>query len=171
MPIIQSKVLIAQGVGEFFLEPFFQPSKGDYPIWKIVSKDEEVKVNETAIAGNNVMFNAKVFKNIVYKTIPSATAPTKPNGPTVYSGDLKQISQSIPFGNIINMTLAAGQTIKEGDFVEVEGEPEILGSKDYLRLRNPNPISGALNPPEYTYDAIQEKMVIRIRVKIVRHFY
>ena len=92
--VIQTKVIKGTGCKDFFLEADFDFPQGT-PLYLIESIDTWVDVYDTkVICEDKVIFNAWVYKNIIYKVVSGS--PVQDDGVTV-TGGVDHITKAIPF--------------------------------------------------------------------------
>ena len=164
--LLQTKVIRGKGEADFFLEADFDFSGN--PFFKIESVDTWVDVYDVnVIKGNKVIFNAWVYKNIIYKT---STQVGQIDGIVTVNGGIEHITQRIPLAGYIDIKIKDKECINpEEDIAEVIDAYVIDDVEENLI---PEAITNAENqlliPPLYRYSALHEKMCVKVAVKIVR---
>lgn len=164
--VIQTKVIKGKGEEDFFLEADF--TFGSTPFFKIESVDTWVDVYDaTVINGNKVIFNAWVYKNIIFKVAGPAS---ETGGVVTINGGIDHITKRIPLAGCIDIHLKDKEKVcPQEDIAEVL-EAYVIG--DVEENLYPTELEdGAGNgfvPPIYVYSGLHEKMCVRIAVKVVR---
>lgn len=130
MPIIQTNVVLGQQDKVFFQEVEFDFSK-IYPngIFMIENVTENVKVTPYVVAGNTIMFNAWITKNIAYKVAEDVYVDK--NGIATVIGGIRHMTKVIQFGGSIDLPLEDGVVLTNTDKAEVLSA-EVIGSNDEL---------------------------------------
>ena len=115
--VLQTKVIKGTGCKDFFLEADFDFPQGT-PLYLIESIDTWVDVYDTkVICEDKVIFNAWVYKNIIYKVVSGS--PVQDDGVTV-TGGVDHITKAIPLAGCINIdTKKCGKLDPCRDFAEV----------------------------------------------------
>lgn len=199
MPIIQTNVVLGQQDKVFFQEVEFDFSRiCPNGIFMIENVTENVKVTPYVVAGNTIMFNAWITKNIAYKVAEDVYVDK--NGIATVIGGLRHMTKVIQFGGSIDLTLEDGVVLTSTDKAEVLSA-EVIGSNDELlckteltpayfmgqqaqqgqqMMKKCNNCMGQapqgflpvmpchFEPELFQYGKVREKMAIRILVKAVR---
>lgn len=166
LKLIQTKVIKGTGCEDFFLEADFDFPVGT-PLYLIESIDTWVDVYDTkVICENKVIFNAWVYKNIIYKVVSGS--PVQDDGVTV-TGGVDHITKAIPLAGCINIdTQKCGKLDPCRDFVEVIKAKVIGHVEDKLEKVEIKNGGSSFNPPVFVYGSLHEKMCVRIDLKVVR---
>lgn len=197
LKVLQTKVIKGKGCEDFFLEADFD-FPCDAPLYLIESIDTWVDVYDTkVISESKVIFNAWVYKNIIYKVHDDVE--TKDDMVTV-TGRVNHITKAIPLAGCIDIdTKKCGKLDPCRDFAEVIEACVIghvedkLGKKEIKKCGKFDPcrdfaeacVRGhvedrlgqretkhgnevSFNPPVFVYKSLHEKMCVRIKVKVVR---
>ena len=90
---------------------------------------EDVKVIPYVVAGNTIMFNAWITKNVAYKVAEAAYVDE--NGIPTVVGPLRHMTKVIQFGGSINLDLEDGVILRKSDKAEVLSA-KVIGSNDEL---------------------------------------
>lgn len=198
--ILQTKVIVGKGKSQFFVESDTCIAPPSPPVFKIVAVDAEVEVYDAKlITGGDcecgwakVLFNAKIKKNVIYKTVEHIHDGTV-NGPLYHS------TFCVPFGGFVEIEALKGEKIKECDIAEVikakfEGAKEVLHDEAIIRCKKEEPRvkyeemrgcrmnDGCKKHEEAcevkkleeerdevkVYNKLLEKMVVEIEFKVVR---
>ncbi|CUO19305.1 MULTISPECIES: hypothetical protein [Clostridium] len=165
--VIQTKVIKGTGCKDFFLEADFDFPQGT-PLYLIESIDTWVDVYDTkVICEDKVIFNAWVYKNIIYKVVSGS--PVQDDGVTV-TGGVDHITKAIPLAGCINIdTKKCGKLDPCRDFAEVIKAKVIGHVEDKLEKVEIKQGNGeSFNPPVFVYGSLHEKMCVRIDLKVVR---
>ena len=130
MPIIQTNVVLGEQSKVFFQEVEFDFTK-IYPrgIFMVENVTEDVKVIPYVVAGNTIMFNAWITKNVAYKVAEAAYVDE--NGIPTVVGPLRHMTKVIQFGGSINLDLEDGVILRKSDKAEVLSA-KVIGSNDEL---------------------------------------
>ena len=130
MPIIQTNVVLGEKSKVFFQEVEFDFTK-IYPrgIFMVENVTEDVKVTPYVVAGNTIMFNAWITKNIAYKV--AETAYVDKNGIPTVVGPIRHMTKVIQFGGSIDLDLPEGVVLERTDKAEVLSAA-VIGSNDEL---------------------------------------
>ncbi|WP_195990337.1 hypothetical protein [Clostridium sp. D53t1_180928_C8] len=130
MPIIQTNVVLAEQSKVFFQEVEFDFTK-IYPrgIFMVENTTEDVKVTPYVVAGNTIMFNAWITKNIAYKVVENAYVDK--NGIPTVVGPIRHMTKVIQFGGSIDLDLPDGVVLERTDKAEVLAAA-VIGSNDEL---------------------------------------
>lgn len=194
---IQTKVIQGKGIGEFFLEVDFNFC--EEPFFKIEDVNTWVDVYDTKVmSGNKVVFNAWIYKSVVYETIEKCNGIVEENGIVTLNGILRHKTKRIPMTGFIDISMKNGETLKPHEdiaevlnaYVSAEVEEELLPEeikKENKQLRQQSNgmqysynrqesfkenvncnICDSYIEPIYKYRRLHEKMCVRIEVKVVR---
>ena len=152
--IIQVPVVIGKGEGQFFVENEVQISPPCPPIYKIEKIDRWVDVYSYSVIPGKVIFNAYLWKNVLYKTVEDVCDQGVVNGP-VYHATFKT-----PFGGFVEIDPIGCEKITEKDVAElleayVEGEKTYLLCEDTLKCQK-------------VYKKLLEKDVVKLVFKVTR---
>lgn len=164
--MIQTKVIKGKGEEDFFLEADFS---FPVPFFKIESVDTWVDVYDaTVINGNKVIFNAWVYKNVIYKVAEDAT---ETDGVVTINGGIDHVTKRIPLAGCINIHLKDKERVcPEEDIAEVL-EAYVIGDVEE-NLYPDDIINEDTNlpfvPTIKKYTGLHEKMCVRVAVKVVR---
>lgn len=164
--VLQTKVIKGTGCEDFFLEADFDFPNGT-PLYLIDSIDTWVDVYDTkVISENKVIFNAWVYKNIIYKVVGLTTAE---EGGVTVTGGVDHITKAIPLAGCINIDTRGCEKLNpKADFAEVVKACVIGDVEDKLEKREIKNGDYSFNPPVFVYGSLHEKMCVRIKVKVVR---
>lgn len=165
--VIQTKVIKGTGCKDFFLEADFDFPQGT-PLYLIESIDTWVDVYDTkVICEDKVIFNAWVYKNIIYKVVSGS--PVQDDGVTV-TGGVDHITKAIPLAGCIDIdTKKCVKLDPCRDFAEVIKAKVIGHVEDTLEKVEIKQGNGdSFNPPVFVYGSLHEKMCVRIDLKVVR---
>lgn len=196
--VIQTKVILGKGTADFFKELDFEFPMGK-ELYKIEKIKKWIDVYDVRVVdGNKVIFNAWVYKNIAYKT--ATYVDTDKKGTLTVTGDIRHITKRVELAGFIDITPEYGCKIKENGALAEVLEAEVIGEVEDLlcpmpiRKYPPYPTMEGLEldgkdkdkeymfkppvknyceeEPVYVYGKLHEKMVIRIKVKVVEweHF-
>lgn len=163
--VIQTKVIKGKGEEDFFLEADFT---FDCKFFKIESVDTWVDVYDTTVInGNKVIFNAWVYKNVIFKVADTAS---QTDGVVTINGPIKHITKRIPLAGCIDIHLKDKEKVcPQEDIAEVL-EAYVIG--DVEENLYPSEIQDSNNsgfvPPIYAYWGLHEKMCVKVAVKVVR---
>lgn len=151
--ILQVPVVIGSGTSQFFIEKDIIISPPSPPVYRIEKIDKWVEVISMSVIPGKVLFNAFLWKNITYKTVEDVCNGIV-NGP-IYHSTLK-----IPFGGFVEIDPVGCEKVKACDVAElleacVEGEKDFLHDECYVK-------------GEKVYNALLEKVVVRLTFKVVR---
>lgn len=187
--LIQEKVVIGKGSGEFYIETDFDFR--DYSFCRIESSSTSVDIYKIRIISENkAIFNSWVYKSIVYETVDNELGEMDAEGIITIDGELKHKTKRIPLNGFINI-----EAIKENDrvnpkrdlpevinaYVSAEIEDEEMKSPiknqiikyrmyngiNYLYRERKNRIEIS-SDPIYIYKKLKVNMVIKINIRIVR---
>ena len=117
----------------FFEEVEFDFTK-IYPrgIFMVENVTEDVKVIPYVVAGNTIMFNAWITKNVAYKVAEAAYVDE--NGIPTVVGPLRHMTKVIQFGGSIDLDLPEGVVLERTDKAEVLSAA-VIGSNDELYVQ------------------------------------
>ena len=102
-----------------------------------------------------VIINGYIDKNVTYKTITDFTS-------TAVNGPVFQFTTQIEFSTFVEVYAVPGGQISETDEVVIE-DPHVEGESE--EPVNPNPVAAGAPPWAVTYNALLEKIIIKINVK------
>ena len=130
MPTLQTNVVLGEQSKVFFQEVEFDYTK-IYPrgIFMVENVTEDVKVTPYVVAGNTIMFNAWITKNIAYKVVEKAYLDE--NGLPTVIGPIRHMTKVIQFGGSIDLDLPEGVVLRRTDKAEVLSAA-VIGSNDEL---------------------------------------
>lgn len=165
--VLQSKVIKGTGCETFFLEADFDFPVGT-PLYLIESIDTWVDVYDTkVICENKVIFNAWVYKNIIYKVKGTATA--EECGGVTVTGGVDHITKAIPLAGCIDIDTKCCEKLNpKVDCAEVLKAYVIGDVEDKLEKYEVKNGDMPFNPPVFVYGSLHEKMCVRIDLKVVR---
>lgn len=150
---IQVNVIVAKGSEQFFVEKDVQISPPSPPIFKVEEIDKKVIIIDSQVIKGKVIFNAKLRKNVIYKTVEDVC-----DG--IVNGPLFHATFEIPFGGFVEVKPINCEEAMEGDTAEVL-EAFVEGEKDFLHCESE--VKGVK-----VFNKLLEKDVIRITFKVVR---
>jgi len=150
--VLQVPVIVGKGSAQFFVEKDVTISPPSPPIFKIVDIEKKVIVTDVAVIPGKVIFNAYLWKNVIYKTVEDVCDGIV-NGPIFHS------TFKIPFGGFVEID-SKGDKCKEGDIAELL-EAYVEGEKDYLHGE-----TSCKGVPVFT--KLLEKDVVKLVFKVVR---
>ena len=164
--VLQTKVIKGTGCKDFFLEADFDFPQGT-PLYLIESIDTWVDVYDTkVICEDKVIFNAWVYKNIIYKVVSGS--PTQDDGVTV-TGGVDHITKAIPLAGCIDIDTKGCEKLNpKTDFAEVIKACVIGEVEDKLEKYEIKNGDASFNPPVFVYGSLHENMCVRIDLKVVR---
>lgn len=151
--ILQVPVIMGEGEEQFFIEKDICIAPPSPPVYMIEDVKEWVDVYSTKVINNKVIFNAYLWKDIVYKTVEHVHDGTV-NGPMYHS------TFKLPFGGFVKIKHFDNEKVKEGDTAELL-EARVEGSKDHLH--DECVIQGFK-----VYNKLLEKTVVKLRFKVTR---
>lgn len=153
MPIIQTNVVLGQASEVFFKEVEFDFTKV-YPrgIFMVENVTEKVEVKPYVVAGNTIMFNAWITKNVAYKVAECAYVDE--NGIPTVVGPIRHMTKVIQFGGAINLDLEDGEVLRSTDKAEVLAA-KVIGSNDELLC------SAEITPGYFMGQQVQEVQTSR----------
>lgn len=165
---IQTKVVKGKGCEDFFLEVDFDFPVGT-PFYIIESVNTWVDVYDAqVIRENKVIFNAWVYKNIIYKTVSGSPVQETEGGVTV-SGGVDHMTKSIHLAGCINIdTKGCDKLNPKEDSAEVLKAYVIGDVEEKLGETEIKDGSSSYKPPIYVYGKLHEKMCVKVEVKVVR---
>ncbi|HBR03477.1 MAG TPA: hypothetical protein DD738_12800, partial [Ruminiclostridium sp.] len=67
--ILQVPVIVGKGSEQFFVEKDVKISPPSPPIFKIEEIEKKVVVTDAQVIPGKVIFNAYIWKNVIYKTV------------------------------------------------------------------------------------------------------
>lgn len=152
--ILQVPVIVGKGSAQFFIEKETQISPPSPPIYKIEQVDKKVIVVDACVIPGKILFNAYLWKNIVYKTVEDVCDGVV-NGPLFHS------TFKIPFGGFIEVDPIGCEEVKEGDIAELL-EAFVEGEKTYLQ-------GEGICKGEKVYCSVLEKDVVKLVYKVIRY--
>lgn len=150
---LQVPVIVGEGEAQFFIEKDICISPPSPPVYKIEDIKKWIDVYSLKVICGKVIFNAYLWKNIVYKTVEHVHDGIV-NGP-MYHSTLK-----IPFGGFVEIKPYKGEKVCEGDCPELL-EACVEGAKDILH--DDECILG-----ETVYNSLLEKTVVKLKFKVTR---
>ncbi|MCX7772175.1 MAG: DUF3794 domain-containing protein [Clostridia bacterium] len=151
--VLQVPVIIGKGSGQFFVEKDVMISPPSPPIFKIEEIDKKVIVTDFSVIPGKVIFNAYIWKNVIYKTVEDVCDGIV-NGPIFHS------TFKIPFGGFVEIHPIGCECIRESDIAELL-EAFVEGEKDFLHCETC--VKG-----EKVFTHLLEKDVVKIVFKVVR---
>jgi hypothetical protein len=151
--IIQVPVIVGKGSAQFFVEKDVTISPPSPPIFKIEDIKKKVFIIDAHVIPGKVIFNAKIWKNVVYKTVEDVCDGVV-NGPLFHS------TFEIFFGGFVEMDPVGCEKVKEGDVAELL-EAFVEGEKDFLHCEDC--IKGVT-----VFKKLLEKDVVKVAFKVVR---
>lgn len=159
---IQTKVIKGKGSEDFFLEADFNFPE-EAPLFLIESIDTWVDVYDTKVINEDkVIFNAWVYKNIIYK-VASKTSEID-NGVTV-TGPVKHITKAIPLAGCINIKLKGCEKLNCREDIAEVLKASVIG---HVEEKQEKAKVCDSTPPVYVYGSLHEKMCVKVEVKVVR---
>ena len=150
---LQVPVIVGEGEAQFFIEKDICISPPSPPVYKIEDIKKWIEVYSAKVICGKVIFNAYLWKDIVYKTVEHVHDGTV-NGP-VYHSTLK-----IPFGGFVEIKPYDCEKVTEGDDPELL-EAVVEGAKDILH--DEECILG-----ETVFNKLLEKTVVKLKFKVTR---
>jgi hypothetical protein len=151
--ILQVPVIVGKGSEQFFVEKDVTISPPSPPIFKIVEIEKKVVVTDTSVIPGKVIFNAFIWKNVIYKTVEDVS-----DG--IVNGPLFHATFKIPFAGFVEIKPIGCDKIKESDTAELL-EAFVEGEKDFLH--GESTCKGIT-----VFDKLLEKDVVKITFKVVR---
>ena len=151
--ILQVPVIVGEGEEQFFVEKDITVAPPSPPVYMVEEIKKWVEVYSKKVICDKVIFNAYLWKNIVYKTVEHVHDETV-NGP-VYHSTLK-----IPFGGFVKIKHFDGEEVKEGDKAELL-EAFVEGERDHWH--DESCIQGIT-----VYNKLLEKTVVKLKFKVTR---
>ncbi len=151
--VLQVKVIVGKGSDQFFVENDVTISPPSPPIFKIEEIDKKVIITDVDVIPGKVIFNAILWKNVIYKTVEDVC-----DG--IVNGPLFHATFKVPFGGFVEMEPVGCEKVKECDTAElleafVEGEKDILHGETCVK--------GVT-----VFTKLLEKDVIKVAFKVVR---
>lgn len=159
---IETEVVLGVGEDNFFKEVEFDFSniKG---IFMVENIDERIDVYDVVpIDCDSVIFSAYIYINVAYKLAGYTGNDTKCNA--TICGDIKHMTKRIPFGGCIKINRESKEHFNKNDIAKVVNAC-IEGSHN--TLIGPQEI-GKFDTPIYNYKKLNDKVCIKIKVKVVR---
>jgi len=152
--ILQVPVIVGKGSAQFFVEKDVTISPPSPPIYKIEEIDKKVIVTEAHVIPGKVIFNAVLWKNVIYKTVEDVC-----DG--IVNGPLFHATFKTDFGGFVEIDPIGCEKVKEGDIAElleayVEGEKDFLHGETYCKGVK-------------VFEKLLEKDVVKIAFKVVRY--
>lgn len=151
--VLQVPVIVGKGSEQFFIEKDVTISPPSPPIFKIEEIDKKVVVTDLHVIPGKVIFNAFIWKNVIYKTVEDVC-----DG--IVNGPIFHATFKIPFGGFVEIDPIGCEKVKEGDTAEVL-EAFVEGEKDFLH--GETTIKGIK-----VFEKLLEKDVVKIKIKVVR---
>lgn len=169
--LIQTKVIKGKGSDDFFIEADFTipDATGQGSLYLIESVTTWVEVYDAkVVCDDKVIFNAWVYKNIIYKGFGGVETPGLDEGVTV-TGPVQHITKAIPLAGCINIDTKKCEKLNPCEDIAEVIKARVIGEVDDKLDEIEVDNSGvSYNPPVYTYGRVHEKMCVRIEVKVVR---
>ena len=151
--ILQVNVVVGKGSGQFFVEKDVTISPPSPPIFKIEENDKKAFITSADVIPGKVMFNAVLWKNVIYKTVEDVC-----DG--IVNGPIFHATFKVPFGGFVELDPVGCERAKEGDTAELL-EACVEGQKDFLHCEDE--IKGVT-----VFKKLLEKDVIKLTFKAVR---
>jgi hypothetical protein len=151
--VLQVPVIVGKGSEQFFVEKDVKISPPSPAIYKIEHIDKKVIITDAHVIPGKVIFNAYIWKNVLYKTVEEVHDGIV-NGP-IYHATFK-----IPFGGFVEIKPIGCEKVKEGDVAELL-EAYVEGEKDFLH-------DETICQGQKVYCSLLEKDVGKVAFKVVR---
>lgn len=148
---IQVPVIIQRAETQFLVYDQTNVAQLSPPVWRIKDIEKEVIITDITVGEGKVILNGYIDKNINYKVKADFVDDIIVDGP------LQHHTSQVPFQEFIEVPCAM-----EGDHCEIL---DAFVEAEADNLINPAPVPP--NPPN-TFQTVEEKMVVRIIVKITR---
>lgn len=139
-------------------DPIAPPSPA---LFRVIDTDKKVVITNKKLivpecsSWGKVIINGYIDKNVLYKTISDFTS-------TAVNGPVFQFTTRIEFSTFVEVHAEPGQQISETDKVVIE-DPYVEGESE--EPVNPNPVATGAPPWAVTYNALLEKIIVKINVK------
>lgn len=151
--ILQVPVIVGKGSAQFFVEKDVTISPPSPPIFKIEEIDKKVVITDVSVIPGKVIFNAFIWKNVIYKTVEDVC-----DG--IVNGPLFHATFKVPFGGFVEIEPIGCNKIKESDVAEVI-EAFVEGEKDFLHCET-------TIKDVTVFNKLLEKDVVKITFKVTR---
>ena len=151
--ILQVPVVVGKGSEQFFVEKDVKISPPSPPIFKIEEIDKKVVITDASVIPGKVIFNAYIWKNVIYKTVEDVC-----DG--IVNGPIFHATFKIPFGGFVEIDPIGCNKVKEGDVAELL-EAFVEGEKDFLHCEST--YKGVT-----VFNELLEKDVVKVCFKVIR---
>lgn len=147
---LQVPVIVGEGKAHFFIEKDTRIAPPSPPIFTVKDIKKWVEVYTTKVIKNKVIFNAFLWKTVIYTTVEHVHDGTV-NGP-IYHSTFK-----VPFGGYVDLRPYPGERITEEARAELL-EAKVEGEKDIWH--DEKCIEGVK-----VYEKLLEKTVVSLKFK------
>ncbi|ADU27195.1 DUF3794 domain-containing protein [Ethanoligenens harbinense] len=147
---LQVPVIVGEGEAQFFIEKDTRISPPSPPVFTVKDIKKWVEVYTAKVIKGKVIFNAFLWKTVVYTTVEHVHDGTV-NG-AVYHSTFK-----IPFGGFVELCPFPGEKVEEGAKAELL-DADIEGSKDIWH--DEDCVEGIK-----VFNKLLEKTVVRLKFK------
>lgn len=152
--VLQVPVIVGKGSEQFFVEKDVTIAPPSPPIFKIEEIDKKVVITDTDVIPGKVIFNAYIWKNVIYKTVEDVC-----DG--IVNGPLFHATFKIPFSGFVEIDPIGCEKISECDTAEVL-EAYVEGEKDLLH--DEDTVKGVK-----VFNKLLEKDVVKLTFKVIRN--